>query len=1068
MSLLSIRSRNSRTRTIYPVILIPLLALMLIVGMLAVYFTNFAHAAPAPTFVPIAGAVPALVARSKQIGPVNPQQQLSLSISLRLRNESALKNYVDDMSRPKSANYHRYLTLAQLAMAFLPAPATHEAVLRYLQDAGFTITHTYTHRMQIDFTGTVAQAEQVFHVQINTYKSSKGETFYANATNPLLPSSLAGSVQMISGLSDALHWTHTPLPVSPHHVAASGSNALFCPGYGTNYYTPDQIQSAYNLNGLYNQGYHGEGQTVALFELDTFQISDLTNYETCYGHSHTPIYTIVAHGPVPTDGGVVEVELDAELVLSAAPKLGQLRIYESSNDTTGINDEWAKIIQDNPSVISTSWGSCESDLGSAEAQTENGYFILAAAQGETVYAASGDTGSTGCIRSNSGSLAPNAGDPASQPYVTSVGGSSLTLNGTSSYGSETVWNNSYGASGGGISQFWTENPNWLNVPGVQNQYSSGVPCGASSGSICREEPDVSLNADPNVGYLVYCTSSAAGCSSQNPWQIFGGTSAAAPMWAAMTALADEKSVKNGGFNLGFITPLLYSVAANSTQYSNDFHDVTTGNNDYNNYQGGLYPATTEYDMATGLGSYNAANLAQDLIALNGQRTTTPAKTLWYFAEGSVGGGFTEYLTLQNPNTTSATVTITYLLQSRTPATVTKTHTINPSTRATYTANSDLSISPNAAQVSVAAIVSSSVPIVAERPMYFNFHGIKSGTDVIGATTPQTSYYFPYGTTTTGNYTYITLLNPSQTQSATVTLTYYTGSCTTNCPTETKTVGSMQRQTASPTDAGLHQNVAIAVSSTQPIVAERPMYVNVNVSGVGQTAGAASVVGATSPGTNWLFAEGYTASGFQEYLNLANFSGTATTATVNLEYTNGYVQSVAVNVPAYGQTQFNVNANARPTGTCNPSPCNEISAQVTSTHNIVVDRLMYFHYGSTHIPGITEVVGAPAAASIYAFAEGYTGGSFTEYLTLQNPGTRAVTVAVTLFTQGGLVLQQQLQVGANSRGTLNINNIVNPIGSDSVSLVVQVIGSGQIVAERPLYFNYYGDTGATDVIGYTGG
>jgi len=241
---------------------------------------------------------------------------------------------------------------------------------------------------------------------------------------------------------------------------------------------------------------------------------------------------------------------------------------------------------------------------------------------------------------------------------------------------------------------------------------------------------------------------------------------------------------------------------------------------------------------------------------------------------------------------------------------------------------------------------------------------------------------------------------------------------------------------------------------------------------GWTTGAASEVGATSPGTNWLFAEGTTRPQFQEYLDLANFGSTAATATVNLEYTNGDVRTQQVSVPADSFTQFNANtAN----GSCTPSPCNptqSVSAQVTSNQPIVVDRLMYFHNGS--ISGITEAVGTPAAQSIYAFAEGYTGGQFTEYLTLQNPTNNAETVAVTLFTQSGLVFEVQVSVAAHSRGGITINNFLNPWATGSVSMVVQVPGNGEIVAERPEYFRYgisgtnITTTGATDVFGYTGG
>src|SRR5437764_5743356 len=341
--------------------------------------------------------------------------------------------------------------------------------------------------MLISFAGTVRLAEQVFHITINNYTAPNGETFCANNSDPLLPASFVGEIQVISGLNNAVHWHHAPLSKRSLSAGTTSPNsgAVTCLGHGNGYYTPDQTASAYNLNGLYNAGYNGEGQTLALFELATFQMSDLTTYASCYGHSHTPIYTIVTHGPAPTDSGVAEVELDAELVLSAAPKLGQLKIYEASNDSTGYNDEWAQIIQDDPAVVSTSWGSCEADLGQSEAIYENNnFFMAAAAQGQSVFAASGDTGSAGCLR-GSGSQVLSAGDPAAQPFVTGCDGSSITISG-SAYGSGIVMNNHTGPSDAGTSQYWSL-PSWQSAPGVQNQYNTTN----------REEPDVSLNADPN-------------------------------------------------------------------------------------------------------------------------------------------------------------------------------------------------------------------------------------------------------------------------------------------------------------------------------------------------------------------------------------------------------------------------------------------------------------------------------------------------------------------------------------------------------------------------------------------
>ncbi len=1088
--------RPPRRRIMRPRIVFSLLAILFIVGALSWRFSgNFTHAAPAGGSIQFPGTVSPILKHSHLHGQTDPNQHISLSVGLQLRDANGLKQYVQDITNPKSLNYHRYLTPAQVSDVFGPDKTTYNALLQFLQQSGFTIKATYKHRLLITFSGTVGQVESVFHVQINNYTAPDGHQFYANSTDPLLPASLAGAILSISGLNNALHWQHASLdernlPSNSHPASVS------CLGHGNSYLTPDQTASAYNLNGLYNAGYSGEGQTVALFELDTYQLSDLTNYASCFGHAHPAIQTVVTGSdPVPTDGGVVEVELDAELVLSAAPQLGILRIYEAANGPSDYNAEWAQIVQDAPPVVSTSWGECESDLGQQEAQQENAFFMEAVAQGQNIFAASGDSGSAGCAFDQNPSNILNAGDPAAQPFVTGVGGTKLTLNG-SVYGSETTWNdpppdNPSGASGGGISQYW-QSPTWQTAPGVINSYTSGTPCNAPQGAFCRETPDVSLNADPYIGYLIYCTVGAAGCPNSG-WIVVGGTSAAAPMWAAMMTLTNEMSLKMGAFNLGFVAPLLYQVGNNQSNYSASFHDITSGNNDYNNLNNGAYPATATYDMATGLGSYNAFALATNLVSLaqnqSGSRSAPASKT-WYFAEGSVGGSFQEFLTLENANTSqSASVSITYLFQSRSSVTIN--HTVPASSRFTVNVNSDLNISPSAQHQSISAIVqvTSGPAIVAERPMYFDFAGIKSGTDVLGATAPGQSFYFSHADTRQSGrsyYSYITMLNPSSTQTATATITYYTGSCGQNgqpaCTQQVIPILPLHRGTGAPP---VNQQVSVGVTSNLPIVVERPMYFSDTIPNAGGlTTGAASVVGAPVPGNDWLFAEGFTGTNFQEYFELANFDpANPSTATVKLEYSNGHTQAIQVTVPPLGHYQLDINqANAHPYGTCDVNPCqttNDSSAEITSTNPIVADRLMYFHFGPGHYSGGTEAIGeaGPSAHNAYSFAEGYTANTFTEFLTLQNPNNSDETVAVTMFADT-YVIEQQIVVKAHSRHTLDINNYIVPIAKAhdngganayAVSVVVQSLDNGTtIVVERPMYFDYYGDPGGTDVIGFTGG
>lgn len=1072
-------------------IVLPLLCLIVFGTVIATSLVRNATNASAAGLESLTGHVPALVKTSTQVGPLDANQSITLSIGLQLRNTDSLKSYVDSLSRTDSLT-KKHLTPAEIAAAYAPLASSQQSVIAYLQSYGFHVTQTLSQHLVIGVQGTVGDVENAFHVQMNNYRSSQGQSFYAISNEPMVPANLAGLIQDIGGLDNVAHFTHPPIkPLSQRPANVSATSAT-CPG-APGALLPSQFATAYNLNGFYNAGFHGEGQTVGLVEFDDFTQADINHYTSCYGGNHVPINRIqVDGGSGPIGPGAIEAELDMELILSAAPDLASLNVYEAPNSFTGSTDLFAQIINnDAVPVVSTSWGICEVEETSADLQQENALFTIAAAQGQTFVASSGDEGTNDCALGLPTASNNTVDDPASQPFVTGVGGTSLAINGNNTYGSETVWNNGaidngqlVIAGGGGISNQWPM-PSWQQGPGVNNAFTSGSPCAAPSGSNCREVPDVSLNADPNsnAAYLEFCTV-AASCSGLPNWFAIGGTSAAAPMWAAFMALTNEKSLKDGGFNVGFINPLLYQIDQNlnGTSYANDFHDITVGNNDGFNDGGSTYPATANYDMASGLGSYNAWNLGQDLEKLASAQNSTrsvPANTTWYFAEGSVGGQFTEFLTLLNPGTTTAHVSVQYLFENQPE--ITKTYTVAASTRFTINANSELGIAPSAPQQAISVIATSDVPIVAERPMYFNRTDLSSsGTDVLGATNiTHTTFFFANGDSTQNAGTdvskeFITVLNPSATQTATLTATYYSGGAIVG--TSPLTVLPLHRGTIS-VNSVFQGKEAIQVTSNIGVVVERPVYVHANVpTAGGERSGAASTVGATTPGDDWLFAEGHTADSFQENLVLANFNTTATTATINLEYTNGTVQSVPVTVNGRSQLFFDVNnAFIHPLNGCGCTPTADVSVDVTSAAPIVAERVIFFHYQGA-ISGMTDVVGepGPSVPSTYSFAEGFTASSFQEWLTLQNPNATSEVVVITLFFDGTIV-QKEVTLPAHSRTTFFINSIVDPVATaypssngNEVSIDVQAFGGGTVVVERPLYFNFLGvSQGGSDVIGYTG-
>jgi hypothetical protein len=277
-----------------------------------------------------------------------------------------------------------------------------------------------------------------------------------------------------------------------------------------------------------------------------------------------------------------------------------------------------------------------------------------------------------------------------------------------------------------------------------------------------------------------------------------------------------------------------------------------------------------------------------------------------------------------------------------------------------------------------------------------------------------------------------------------------------------------------------------------VVVESPTYFNnYSVGNAHNVYGSASVVGAPAPDANWRFAEGYTGGQFQENLVLANFGTSSASGTLVLEYSNGSTLTTPISVNAQDVTTIDVNATTTNlSGICSPTPCvlsQNVSAKITmSSGAIVAEREMFFHYNhydrvtglTTNAQGGTDVTGqaGPATSSAYSFAEGYTNAGFDEWLTVQNPTTNQETVWVKLVNGKGNSYQFSMTVGAQTRATVNINevvvqNLLHPndgVGGYEVSMTVQTTDGSVFVAERPMYWNYSGTQGGSDIIGYTGG
>ena len=576
------------------------------------------------------GAPPPLASVARTIGALPAAAPMRLTVVLWPRDPPGLTRYAREVSTPGSGIYRAFLTTSQFAARFGASAAALRAVRASMRAHGLIVGAATPNRLAIPIRGTAGQIERAFMIRFRRVVTRGGARAVIASAAPAIDRGIAGSVQAVLGLTSVSAprplLTAHPAAVGPgvegarnlrHVLGRAGDGPQSCPAASTaaasaGAYTADQIASMYGFNGLYATGAEAERQTVAIYELESYGSSDIAAYQSCYGTSASVKPVVVDGGP-PGGSGSGEAALDIEQVIGLAPRANIL-VYEgpnSANDAPGAGpyDTLSRIITDDQArVVSISWGQCERAHGLGSSSVLGSEDILlqeAATQGQSVVSATGDQGSEDCP----GNPSLTVDDPGSQRFVTGVGGTTVEAAGPPP--TETVWNRPAsgsaadgGAGGGGVSSAWQMPGYQLNAPSalhVLGPYSSGSPC-SNPGGYCREVPDVAADADPNTGYVFYFSGS---------WQGVGGTSAASPVWAALLADADSSSACERTA-IGFANPALYQLAA--VNYGRYFNDVATGNNDFLNAHGGLYPAGSRYDMASGLGSPNAATLAPALCA----------------------------------------------------------------------------------------------------------------------------------------------------------------------------------------------------------------------------------------------------------------------------------------------------------------------------------------------------------------------------------------------------------------------------------------------------------------------
>lgn len=508
---------------------------------------------------------------------------LTLTVVLKRDDEGGFQQFLADVQNPASPRFHRFSDPASLAERFGPSEAAYGAVRAYFTGQGFAVSEDSANRLTLTLRGTVHQAESALAVDIADF-SLGDRTFYANENEPSLPADIAAHVQALVGLSNlAMPQPNSfALPIIDAICALQAALPIAtAPGY-----TPPTSQQLFNecvtalrnLNHYWNppgpgglmaplraDGAGGSGQTIGLVEFDSYLTTDVVDFLEIAGlpaNLAGHLSNVHINGGAQRGAGESEVLLDIDTVLAVAPGANVIVYDAPFSGSTSFQTMFNAMIDDGVSIISNSWAYCEDQTSLADVQSIDSILQTAAASGISVFNGSGDSGST-CLDGSPNTI----GVPADAPHGTAVGGTSANTAAGDVYAGETWWNSAAasppgGQGGYGVSRFFAR-------PAFQNGFTS---------SSFRSVPDVAINADPATVGLMICQASHGGCPSG---LLYGGTSFAAPLWAALHA----RLVQALGEDLGDLNQTLYPLANtpafhNAASMGSDFAHVGLGSADF--------------------------------------------------------------------------------------------------------------------------------------------------------------------------------------------------------------------------------------------------------------------------------------------------------------------------------------------------------------------------------------------------------------------------------------------------------------------------------------------------------
>ncbi len=579
---------------------------------------------PLPTMAlqQLSGHVPAVVSglRLTPVGPMPPSTWMHFSIGLPFRNRELLTNLLNQVCDPRDRDFHRCISPSQFTDQFGPSVQDYEAVKTFARAHGLIVGPDDPGRLMVHVSGTVADIDRTFHIQLSYYQHpAEPRRFFSPDIEPSVD--LATPVLCISGLND---YTRS----EPCGEVQPAANAIGTGGGSgpLGSLLGNDFRAAY----VPQVSLTGVGQTIGLLERDYYYTNDITTYETLAGLSTNIVIrsTFIDSGtnvPSAITNNVQEVSLDIEMAIAMAPGASVLVFAIGLPDD--VNDALSAMANDtNVYQFSSSW------TFSRDAMTDQ-LFQKLAMQSQSFFQASGDEDAYfKGITANY----PHAGPPSDDPYVTVVGGTTLTTSGPGGFRiSETAWNrfcsgDGTNGTGGGVS---TNYP----IPTWQTNVDMSLNGGSTS---MRNIPDVAMPAE-DVWVTFFNGLSEA----------TGGTSCAAPLWAAFMALVNEQATNRDLPPIANLTQTLYRLAE-SPQYHALFHDITTGNNTNLINPDNVYYAVPGYDLCTGWGTPNGMNLINALTAAD-PLMISPADES--FASGAPGGPFfpaSETLQLTNLGATA--------------------------------------------------------------------------------------------------------------------------------------------------------------------------------------------------------------------------------------------------------------------------------------------------------------------------------------------------------------------------------------------------------------------------------